>query len=230
MPRYSSCVGMLQGSVVQAQIQLADRQRHSWFSDCRLRSASRLANCGAWCSTATSPPPVIAALQRTNHRAKRDFLPGRVHRERRVHAAANAFQKLVGLNLRPIFAGLVNAIGFPGRAPRRLWVPILSGVAPTFAVAFAPIRSLAMIGAVQALFGLIAAPPARGARWPSLQPPSPSIASAIASRLRLSLGSEHADIKRRQRCGSNSPRGRFAARYVRQDSSVIRDESERCLR
>jgi tape measure domain-containing protein len=70
----------------------------------------------------------------------------------------NAFQKLVGTNLGPLFRGVVSAVSALAENLDAL-VPVLSGVAAAFAVAFAPTVVVAMAGAVKALFVLIAAHP-----------------------------------------------------------------------
>ncbi len=70
----------------------------------------------------------------------------------------NAFQKLVGTNLGPVFAGLVNAISFVAER-LDLLMPLLAGVGAAVAVAFAPTAVLAFGAAVRAVFALIATHP-----------------------------------------------------------------------
>lgn len=70
----------------------------------------------------------------------------------------NAFQKLVGTNLGPLFAGAVEGISFVAENLDAL-VPVITGVGAAFAVAFAPAAVMAMAGALVGLFNLIAAHP-----------------------------------------------------------------------
>lgn len=70
----------------------------------------------------------------------------------------NAFQKLVGTNLGPLFAGIVEGISFVA-GHLELIIPLINGVAAALAVAFAPAVVLAFGGALTAVFNLIAAHP-----------------------------------------------------------------------
>lgn len=70
----------------------------------------------------------------------------------------NAFQQLVGTSLGPVFSALVNGITALSENLGAL-IPILSGVAVAFAIAFAPTAVEAMTFAVGALFTLIAKHP-----------------------------------------------------------------------
>lgn len=70
----------------------------------------------------------------------------------------NAFQRIVGTQLGPIFSQIVNAISVAAEHLNAL-IPVLSGVAVAVAVAFAPTAVVAFAGAVASLFTLIAAHP-----------------------------------------------------------------------
>lgn len=101
---------------------------------------------------------VIAALQEQADEADAIFSQVAFTMNDAFTRLQNSFQKLVGTNLGPIFAGLVGAVSFLAEHLDAL-VPVLTGVAAAFAVAFAPTVVLAMIGAVGQLFSVIAAHP-----------------------------------------------------------------------
>lgn len=101
---------------------------------------------------------VIAALQEQADEADAIFSRVQFTVGDAMIRIQNAFQKLVGTNLGPIFSGVVQGLSFVAEHMDAL-IPVINGVAVALAIAFGPTLIVAFGAAIASLFALIAAHP-----------------------------------------------------------------------